>query len=261
MASGAPQRIEPALGDGNGGAVTGAARVLYMVRDGRRSVRVQSPGSRSRPIGARPRHLSVRACSRRWPVPLRAPGRERALYLCFGQFIPGADFDAVGYHPSLYSLDTGNIAAAAFTNPFAKFPLVAALGASAEPDPELNTEAFKHCVDVYRQASGQTVQSQLQEDVAGKSSGNVAMQIACTTLQIFVAGAKAAGANLNNQTLEKGIESIGKIELANGTVGSFGPNKLDGQDSFQLQKFDATWKQGEGKPQFIAIGQPVTLGG
>jgi ABC-type branched-subunit amino acid transport system substrate-binding protein len=178
-----------------------------------------------------------------------------------GQFIPGADFDAAGYHPSLFSLETGNVAAAAFTNPFGKFPLVAALGGSSTPDPEMQTTAFKHCADVYKKASGQAIQSQLQEDVAGKSSGNVAMQIACTNLQIFVEGAKAAGTNLTNDTLKSGIESLGKIDLANGTVGSFGPGKLDAQDSFQLAKFDATWKQGQGKPQFIPIGQPVTLGG
>jgi hypothetical protein len=177
-----------------------------------------------------------------------------------GQFIPGADFDAAGYHPSLYSLDTGNVAAAAFTNPLGKFPIVAALGASKSPDPEMQNATFKHCADVYKQASGQTIQSQLQEDVAGKSSGNVAMQIACTTLQIFVAGAKAAGPNLTNATLEKGIESLGKIDLANGTVGSFGPGKLDAQDTFQLEKFDPTWKQGQGKPQFIPIGESVVLG-
>jgi ABC-type branched-subunit amino acid transport system substrate-binding protein len=178
-----------------------------------------------------------------------------------GQFIPAADFDAVGYHPGLYTLDSGNIAAATFTNPLAKFPIVAGLGASADPDAEMKTAAFKHCADVYKQATGQVIQSQLQEDVAGKSSGNAAMQIACTAMQIFVAGAKAAGPNLNNDTLEKGIESIGKVELASTPIASFGPNKLDGQDSFQLQKFDPSWKQGQGRPQFIAIGPPVVLGG
>jgi hypothetical protein len=178
-----------------------------------------------------------------------------------GQFIPAADFDAVGYHPAIYSLDAGNIAAAAFTNPLGKFPLIAGLNTTADPDPEMKTAAFQHCAEVWKQATGKVIQTQVQEEAAGGSTGNVAMQIACTTLQIFVAGAKAAGANLNNQTLEQGIESLGKMEFANGTIGSFAPNKLDAQDSFQLVKFDPTWKQGEAKPQFIPIGQPVVLTG
>ncbi len=33
------------------------------------------------------------------------------------------------------------------------------------------------------------------------------------------------------------------------------------QNSFQLEKFDPNWKQGSGKPQFVAIGQPVVVAG
>jgi ABC-type branched-subunit amino acid transport system substrate-binding protein len=178
-----------------------------------------------------------------------------------GQFIPGADFDGAGFHPSLYTLDSGNIAAAAFTNPLGKFPIVAGIAASGVAAPEFQTAAFKNCAAEWKKATGKDIQNQLQEDVAGKSSGDVAMQIACTTLQIFVAGAKAAGPNLNNETLQKGIESLGKIELANAPVASFAPNKLDGQDSFQLVKFDPTWKQGQGKSQFIPVGEPIGLNG
>ena len=176
-----------------------------------------------------------------------------------GQFIPGADFDSVGYHPSLFSIDSGNVAAGAFTNPFGKFPIVAGLASGAKPDAEMNNPTFQHCAEVYKEATGKTIKSLVQEDLASKSSGNVAMQIACTTLQIFVAAAKAAGPNLNDATLEKGIESIGKMDFANGTTGSFGPGKLDGQDTFQLAKIDPNWKQGEGKQQFIPVGPVITM--
>src|SRR5690349_24882459 len=117
----------------------------------------------------------------------------------------------------------------------------------------MDSAAFQHCADVWKQSSGKAIQSQLQEDVAGKSSGNTAMQIACTTLQIFVEGAKAAGPNLTNETFAQGVASLGKIELANTATASFGTDKPDGQDSFALGKFDPTWKEGEGKNQFIAI--------
>jgi hypothetical protein len=178
-----------------------------------------------------------------------------------GQYVPAANFDAAGFHPSLYATDQGNLAAAVFTSPFAKFPIVAGLSASGAVSPEFDTTAFKHCVAVWKQASGQQIKTQPQEDIDGKTSGNVAMQNACTTLQIFVEGAKRAGKNLNNETLTKGIESLGKLAFANGTVGSFGPGKLDAQDEFWLAKFDSTWKQGQGKKEFIPIGQPVVLAG
>jgi ABC-type branched-subunit amino acid transport system substrate-binding protein len=176
-----------------------------------------------------------------------------------GKFIPGADFDAAGFHPRLFSVNSGNIAAAAFTNPLGKFPVVAGLGALADPDAVFRTAAFRHCVDVWKRATGKTIETSRQEDIDGKSSGNVAMQIACTTLQLFVAAAKAAGPNLNNQTFATGAASLGTIELANTPTASFGLHKPDGQDSFQLVRFDPTWKQGQGKQQFIPVGQPITL--
>jgi hypothetical protein len=177
------------------------------------------------------------------------------------QFIPGANFDAADFHPALYTLDTGNIAAAAFTNPFEKFPIVAGLSSGVEPGGEFDTAAFKHCVDVYEKATNKKVKDQLQEDLDGKSSGDVAMQIACTTLQIFEAGAKAAGKTLNNDTFRKGIESLGSMELANGTKAVFGPGSLAGQVSFQLAKFDPNWKEGSGKPQFIQTGKTIQVKG
>jgi ABC-type branched-subunit amino acid transport system substrate-binding protein len=176
-----------------------------------------------------------------------------------GLFIPAADFDAAGYHPRLYSVSTGNVAAAAFTNPFDKFPVVAGVGADAEPDAAMDTAEFQRCAEVWNKATGNTIESVAEENAAGKSSGNVAMQIACTTLQIFTAAAEAAGKNLDNQTWQHGLESIGKIELANTTNASFGPHKPDGQDSFQLMQHDPAWTPDTNTPEFTPIGEPITL--
>ena len=63
---------------------------------------------------------------------------------------------------------------------------------------------------------------------------------------------------LNNETFEKGVESLGEVDLGAPNT-SFGPNKFDGQDEFQLFKIDPTWKEGSGKDQLIAIGSPITL--
>jgi ABC-type branched-subunit amino acid transport system substrate-binding protein len=176
-----------------------------------------------------------------------------------GQFIPGADFDTAGYHPRMFSLVAGNVAAAAFTNPLGKFPVVGGLAGAGNP--YTDSAEFKRCRDVWKAKTGKDIKTEVQEDLDGKSSGYVAMSIACTTLQIFVAAAKAAGPDLTNESWQKGLESLGKIQLASVLDSSFGPNKHDAQDSFQLEKIDPTWKAGQGKQQFIDIGQPVTLGG
>jgi ABC-type branched-subunit amino acid transport system substrate-binding protein len=175
------------------------------------------------------------------------------------QSIPGANFDAVGYHPSIFNLYAGNIAAAAFTNPLGKFPTVAGLQAGSADD-AYASDAFKQCMAIYKKASGVDVVTPEQEDLSGKSSGFVGLMNACTALDIFVAAAKAAGPNLTNDTFKSGLESLGKISLPNTPAASFGPNKDDGQDSFQLFSFDPTWKQGSGKPQYNAVGSPITLG-
>ena len=84
------------------------------------------------------------------------------------------------------------------------------------------------------------------------------MSFACSSLAIFVAAAKAAGANLTDASWEKGLESIGSLPLPNAPVCSFGPNKPDCQDSFQLAKFNPAWKPNSSTPQYIPTGQPIT---
>ncbi len=173
-----------------------------------------------------------------------------------GLFIPAADFDGAGYHPTLYTLDEGNVAAAAFTNPLGKFPLVAAVASGADP---FKVPELQRCAQVWKAKTGKTIKTQEQEDLDGKSSGYVAMIKACSALQIFVAAAKAAGPDLTNASFARGLASIGAIDLADVGPSSFGADKPDGQDTFQLVKFDPTWKQGQGRNQFIDLGAPITL--
>ena len=102
--------------------------------------------------------------------------------------------------------------------------------------------SMQRCVEVYKQATGKQIVNATQENKLGHSTGFSGMEEACTTLQIFVAAAKAAGPNLTNETFAKAIASLDKISLPAAPVASFGPNKPDGQDSFQLQKHDPSWK-------------------
>jgi hypothetical protein len=176
-----------------------------------------------------------------------------------GLFIPGAIFDSVGYHPEIYVLDTGSIAAAAFTNPLGEFPVVAGLAATPSYTDIYDNAEFTRCREVYEAATGKRIENPIDEDLAGESTGYTAMTIACTDMQIFVAAATAAGPNLTNETFLAALESLGEIELANTPVASFGPGKTDAQDSFVLMRFDPTWKEGEGREQFIAMGDPFVL--
>jgi hypothetical protein len=176
-----------------------------------------------------------------------------------GLFTPGTDWDNDGFHPAMFAISAGNISAAAFTNPLEKFPIVAGPQPSADPNAGFNTPEMRRCREVWKQATGKEILTGDEENELGHSTGSGAMGAACTAMQIFVAAAKAAGPNLTPATWQKGLESIGKIETSGAPVASFGPNKPDGQDSFQLVKHDPKWEPGSSEQEFIPIGEPITL--
>ncbi len=171
----------------------------------------------------------------------------------------GANYDAVGWHPSIYLPTTDLITPGAYTNPFDKFPIIAAPGASADPNAGYNTPAMQDCREAYQKATGKEIKTAAEEQQLGKSTGLAGMLQVCTAMQIFVAAAKAAGPNLTPASWEKGLESIGSIALPLAPTASFGPNKPDGQDSFVLEKHDPSWKPNSTKNEFLPIGQPITL--
>jgi hypothetical protein len=175
---------------------------------------------------------------------------------------PGTNWDAVGFHPTMYSPQTSLITSGSFTNGYSKFPLVAGLQATGNTQTNLDTAAMKHCTDVWMAATGQTVLTQEEETKNSKSTGFAAMSTTCAALQMFVAGAKAAGANLTPDTWLKGLEGVGKIELAAAPQASFAPNKPDGQDSFQLMQYNKQYVPGgSGVQQMLPVGQPIQFTG
>ncbi len=172
---------------------------------------------------------------------------------------PGTNFDAIGYHPDFFSPQTSLVTPGAFTNPYGKFPLVAALAGNADQDAGFDTPAMRHCREVYKQATGIVVKPLSEEIATGKSTGWAAMTTTCAALQIFVAAAEKAGANLTPATWKKGLESIGKIVLPTVPASSFAPGKPDAQNSFQLMKFNPEWKPNSGITQYTPLGDPITL--
>jgi hypothetical protein len=175
---------------------------------------------------------------------------------------PGTNWDAVGFHPTMYSPQTSLVTSGSFTNGYNKFPLVAGLQANASGQASLDTAAMKHCTDVWKAATGQTVNTPEQETKESKSTGFAAMSTICSELQMFIAGAKAAGANLTADSWLKGLEGVGKIELAAAPAASFAPNKPDGQDSFQLMQYNKAYVPGgSGVQQLLPVGQPIQFTG
>jgi ABC-type branched-subunit amino acid transport system substrate-binding protein len=177
-----------------------------------------------------------------------------------GTVPPGANFDAAGYDPTFFSPQTSLVTSGAFTNHYDKFPMVAGLAASADQDLGYDTASMKHCRAVWKKASGKDIKKYTEEQKEGKSSGFSAMSTACTALQIFVTAATKAGPDLTYDTFMKALQSLGKIELPASPIASFGPNKPDGQDSFQLMKMNPQWKAGStGITELLPVGQPITL--
>ncbi len=138
---------------------------------------------------------------------------------------PGGNWDAIDYHPEMYSPQTSLVTSGSFTNGYDKFPLVAGLAASADDTLGFNTPVMRHCRDVWKQATGQDIKTPTEEQKEGKSSGFAAMSGTCSALQIFVAAAKAAGPNLTYETWQKALESLGKLELPAAPVASFSPGQ------------------------------------
>ena len=160
----------------------------------------------------------------------------------------------------MYTPQTSLVMSGAFTNPYGKFPVVGALQASADP-----SLGLQHGGD---EALPRRVPSRDRQGDPASHGGAEAGQVLrlpghdhhCAALQMFVAGANAAGADLTPEKWLKGLESVGKIELAAAPESSFGPGKPDGQDSFQLVKFNPAWTPTSGVQQFIPVGAPITLG-
>jgi hypothetical protein len=172
---------------------------------------------------------------------------------------PGTNWDNVGYHPSFFQPQTSLIGSGAFTNPYNKFPMVAGLAATADPNLGYDSAPMQRCRAVWKKASGQDVKPPTEELKEGKSSGFTALSGGCTLLYgIFVPAATAAGADLTYATFMKGLESLGKIDLPGTPAASFGPNKPDAQDNFQLMQLNPAWKSGSTAQEFLPLGPPLT---
>lgn len=78
-------------------------------------------------------------------------------------------------------------------------------------------DALNRCVDILRR-NGHPVEDPVQAPAAGQQ---------CDMLNVFVAGARAAGSTLTHATYSQGVQRAGSIPASRVGDGAFGPNKFD----------------------------------
>lgn len=100
-------------------------------------------------------------------------------------------------------------------------------------------ERFQQCTRIFTERTGIEIvpTDQLPED---ETDWFIVMGAACTRIDMFVQVAAAAGPDLNNETLQAAIDSLGPIALPNQPFGSFGPGKYDAQDGVALIQYDSS---------------------
>ncbi|MBX3286958.1 MAG: hypothetical protein KF703_16545, partial [Actinobacteria bacterium] len=181
------------------------------------------------------------------------------VVLNVGQYVPAADFDAIGFHPEIYVTGIGYAIAAASTNPLEAFPYVGGLAVDANVDVGLETDELQRCYQVWEDAGGAPILPFEEEIRADDATGQAGMGVMCSTMQIFEQAAKAAGPVLNDATLRRGIESLGELEVAAVPQSSFGPGKYDGQDSFQLMAYNPDYTREGDEQMLVPTGDPILM--
>jgi hypothetical protein len=177
-----------------------------------------------------------------------------------GQYVPVADFNQAGFHPRLWVSSINALGGFAYTNDFTVFPDVLTTG-GPPTDEVLEGDEYKRCERIYEEASGNDVVSSVEEQAQGRASGFGALGIACSALKIFAAGAEAAGDELNANSFEEGIESVGEISLFWSPNSSFGPDKYDAPDELQLYRFNPAWTPDVAEELGLPVGEPISLDG
>ncbi len=180
------------------------------------------------------------------------------LFVVGGTVRPG-NYDAVGWHPSVFVTQTSLVTAGVATDSVSQFPFVGAVGNSRDPDAGFNSDAMKQCRAAYKKASGIEILDAVGDHGVDPATGNVGMTQVCSALMIFVEAAKKAGANLTPATWKKGLESIGSIALPIAPTSSFGPGKYDAADTFQLEQHDKRWTLTGTIPEFVPVGAEFKL--
>ena len=174
-------------------------------------------------------------------------------------YIPLNSFTKDDYLPKIFALSPAAVIAAAATAPHSSFPFVGTITANGDANQLYDDPVFVHCREAWKAATGKTIETPAEETKAGKSSGGAGMTDACALLQVFVAAARAAGPNLTNDTLRKGAESLGRLDVPGIGTATFRPGKLDGQNSFQLIRLNKDWTTTSTVQEFTPVGGTISI--
>lgn len=175
-------------------------------------------------------------------------------------FIPAAGFAAVDYYPRLFSQYADTFLAGAATNPLSEFPMVAGIANYDPVDDSFNGPEMIACREAYTAATGNEILPPSEESQTEQSTGAPSLTTGCQAMWIFVQAALAAGPDLNHQTWAEGVISIGDFTMPDGRLGSFGPDKPDAPDEFELVQLDPAFDPDEGGQPYVLIGEPLVTG-
>ena len=118
-------------------------------------------------------------------------------------------------------------------------PLVHAVSLLTEPEyVDQYTDGLngvRECVDAFAEVSGEEIS--LDEGEGVELTNLAPAAIACQAVELFVAVATAAGAELTTESFGAAAESLGPVTITGVTDGSLGPGKPDVTDSVPVIGF------------------------
>ncbi len=110
--------------------------------------------------------------------------------------------------------------------------------AAAPPSNQLDLDSFADCRDTFTAANPDVKLLSPQEREATDDNVLAGLGLACNFLDLFKTVATAAGEDLNNETFAAALEGLDDFSIATQPYASFGVDKFDSNDSFQLVAFD-----------------------
>jgi hypothetical protein len=116
-------------------------------------------------------------------------------------------------------------------------------GASASERWENKPELLQQCVDIYEDATGETVKGpdEVTKDANGKTEEiYVAVTDFCGELMMFKQIAEKVGENLNNENWTAAVDDFGAIDLPSTTQASLCKDKYAADDAFRLVEYDSS---------------------
>ncbi len=147
---------------------------------------------------------------------------------------------AAGLDVELYAdlARSGEVSGAARNRPDEARGTIAVRPAAPEGPEQMADPVLAECIDVFSAANPDVAVPEMRSVAPGEEDWAIGIRIVCQVVRLFELAAGAAGPDLTPDTFLAAVEGLGDIELAAQPFTSFGPGKLDGNDTAVLAEFD-----------------------